>query len=175
MEEFKSKNYTNEQLAIDSVDSRFSKSQNRIRRYLMNYTINNGQAFNLKNLFTICNDIKDMTEEEIKDILDVLISKNGIVVDEEKNVNFIYPVSALATNHKVKLADGREFYAMCAIDAIGTSFTFKQDVDIDSQCSHCGTNVKISIRNGKIVKYEPLDLHILHVDLNKNSNWSGSC
>ncbi len=173
MEELK--NYTPEQLAIDSVDSRFNKSQNRIRRYLMNYTINNGQAFNLKDSSEISDEFKDMTKEEIKEILDVLISKNGIVVDEDRNVNFIYPVSALPTNHKVKLADGRVFYAMCAIDAIGTSFTFKQDVDIDSQCSHCGTNVKISIRNGKIVNYEPIDLHILHVDLNKNSNWAGSC
>lgn len=175
MEEFKSKNYTNEQLAIDSIDSRFNKSQNRIRRFLMNYTINNGQSFNLKDLTKISNDIKGITEEEIKDVLEVLVNKNGIVVDEDKNVNFIYPVSGLPTNHKVKLANGSEFYAMCAIDAIGTAFTFKQDVDIASQCSHCGTEVKVSIRNGKIVSYNPLDLHILHVDLNKNSNWSGSC
>ncbi len=175
MEEFNLKNYTKEQLAIDSIDSKFNKSQNRIRRYLMNYTIKNGQAFNLNNLSAICDDVKDMTEEEIKDAIGVLINKNGIVVDEDRNVNFIYPVSALPTNHKVKLADGSQFYAMCAIDAIGTHFTFKQDVDIESQCSHCGTEVKISIRDGKIVDYDPLDLHILHVDLNKTTNWSGSC
>lgn len=175
MEELSFKNYSKEQLAIDSIDSRFNIGQNRIRRYLMNYTINNGQAFNLNNSSDICGDIEDMTEEEIKDAIEVLINKNGIVVDEDRNVNFIYPVSALATNHKVRLADGAQFYAMCAIDAIGTHFTFKQDVDIESQCSHCGIDVRISIRDGKIVNYYPLDLHILHVDLNKNTNWSGSC
>lgn len=171
----KTKNNTNEQLAIDSIDSRFNNSDKKIRRYLMNYTIKNEHPFNLDDLSKISEDIKDMTKEEIKNSLEVLENKNGIVIDEEKNVNFIYPVSGLPTNHRVKLADGSEFYAMCAIDAVGTAFTFKQDVEIVSQCSHCGNEVNVSIKNGKISSYEPFDLHILHVDLNKNSNWSGSC
>lgn len=62
MEELSFKNYSKEQLAIDSIDSRFNIGQNRIRRYLMNYTINNGQAFNLNNSSDICDDIEDMTE-----------------------------------------------------------------------------------------------------------------
>lgn len=50
-----------------------------------------------------------MDEQEYEEIIQCLIDKDGMVVDEEtKNVNFIYPVSSLETNHRVTLADGRE-------------------------------------------------------------------
>lgn len=48
-------------------------------------------------------------KEELKVLFDNLDNKSSIVVDENKNVNFIYPVSAIPTNHKVTLADGRSF------------------------------------------------------------------
>ncbi len=167
--------YSNEQLEINSIDSKLSQEEKIIRRYLMNYVIDNGQAFNMNNLSKIVDDVKIMGEEKVVSILDRLLKKNVIVADEEGNINFIYPVSAMPTNHRIKLQDGREFTAMCAIDAIGTAFTFKQDVDIESKCSNCGSNIKVSVKNGELYSYEPNDLHILHVDLNKNANWSGSC
>lgn len=167
--------YSNEQLEINSIDSKLSQEEKIIRRYLMNYVINNGQAFSMNNISIIVDDIKIMDEEKLVSILDSLLKKNVIVADEEGNINFIYPVSAMPTNHRIKLQDGREFTAMCAIDAIGTAFTFKQDVDIESKCSNCGSHIKVSVKNGELYSYEPKDLHILHVDLNKNANWSGSC
>ena len=39
-----------------------------------------------------------MDEQEYEEIIQCLIDKDGMVVDEEaKNVNFIYPVSSLET------------------------------------------------------------------------------
>lgn len=174
MEKSNYRYYSNDQLEIVSIDSKLSKKEKVIRRYLMNYVIDNGQAFNLKNLAKIAEDL-EMTRELAKDTLDSLIKKNGVVADDNGNINFIYPVSALPTNHRVKLDDGREFTAMCAIDAMGAAFTFKQNVDVISNCSNCGSDIKVSIRNGQLYSYEPSDLHILHVDLNKNVNWSGNC
>lgn len=174
MEKSNYRYYSNDQLEIVSIDSKLSKKEKVIRRYLMNYVIDNGQAFNLNNLAKIAEDL-EMTRELAKDTLDSLIKKNGVVADDNGNINFIYPVSALPTNHRVKLDDGREFTAMCAIDAMGAAFTFKQNVDVISNCSNCGSDIKVSIRNGQLYSYEPSDLHILHVDLNKNVNWSGNC
>ena len=175
MEQLSFKSYPNEQLEINSIDSKLLKKEKVIRRYLMNYTIDSGQAFNIGNSCKIADDIEEMNEEEITVILDSLLNKDAIVADEQGNINFIYPVSAISTNHKVRLADGRIFSAMCAIDAMGTAFTFNQDVDIESKCSNCGDEIKVSIRNGKLNTYKPSDLHILHVDLNKNTDWSGEC
>ena len=174
LENLKYRYYSNEQLEIDSIDSRLLKEEKAIRRYLMNYVINNNQAFHMNDLHKIAEDVKIVDKKNITRVLENLLEKNAAVVDED-NINFIYPVSAISTNHKVKLADGRGFSAMCAIDAMGTAFTFKQDVEIDSSCSHCGESIKVSIRDSRLNTYEPNDLHILHVNLNKNANWSGSC
>ncbi|MGL6201167.1 MAG: organomercurial lyase [Lachnospiraceae bacterium] len=40
----------------------------------------------------------------------------------------IYPISAHQTIHQVILEDGRKLYAICAIDALGCTYTFGQDI-----------------------------------------------
>ncbi len=174
MEQSNYRYYSNEQLEIVSIDSKLLDKEKKIRRYLMNYVIDNKEPFKINNSFIIIEDTR-IPNEELNSILNGLIEKNIIVADEDGNINFIYPVSAIPTNHRVKLQDGREFTAMCAIDAIGAAFTFKQNVEIVSTCSNCGSDIKVIVKDGKLHSYEPSNLHILHVDLNKNANWSGSC
>lgn len=165
--------YQDHQLKISSIDHRLSDKEKEIRRYLMNVLINTHQPFNLNQLDDVALDL-NIDMHVVKDSINNLLEKNAIVADEQDHINFIYPVSGLSTNHIVKLSDGRTFYAMCAIDAIGSAFTFKQDVTIESKCSNTGQDIDITIKNGAI-DCDPLDLHILHVDLNKNMNWSGDC
>jgi len=99
-----------------------------------------------------------------------------MVVDEEaKNVNFIYPVSSLETNHRVTLADGREFTAMCAIDAMGAAFTFHQDTEVHSVCAMCEEPVYVKIVDGKVADYAPKTQHALTFPLGELANWAGSC
>lgn len=167
--------YSNEQLEIASIDSKLSDREKAIRRYLVNYTIDTGQAFNICDSIQIANNLSYMKKEEIDSKLNSLSNKNCIVIDEDGNINNIYPVSAKPTDYKVKLKDGREFNAMCAIDGIGTAFTFKQDVDIESKCINCGAEIKISVIDEKIYSYDTEGIHILHVDLNKYGNWASDC
>ncbi|HAL29148.1 MAG TPA: hypothetical protein DCP20_00310 [Coriobacteriia bacterium] len=90
-------------------------------------------------------------------------------------VKFVYPVSALPTNHRVTLADGRSFSAMCVIDGMGTAFTFSQDVRLESVCSTCGEPVRVNVEAGEIASLEPLTAHVVHADLSKQENWAASC
>ena len=117
-----------------------------------------------------------MDEQEYEEIIQCLIDKDGMVIDEEeKNVNFIYPVSSLETNHHVTLADGREFTAMCAIDAMGAAFTFHQDTEVHSVCAMCEEPVYVKIKDGKVADYSPKTLHALTFPLGELANWAGSC
>lgn len=117
-----------------------------------------------------------MDEQEYEEIIQCLIDKDGMVVDEEeKNVNFIYPVSSLETNHRVTLTDGREFTAMCAIDAMGAAFTFHQDTEVHSVCAMCEEPVYVKIVDGKVADYSPKTLHALTFPLGELANWAGSC
>lgn len=64
---------------------------------------------------------------------------------------------------------------MCAIDAMGTSFTFGQDVEIQDQCAMTGEAIRLRIQDGKITEQSSDQIHVIHVDLKAFDNWSASC
>jgi alkylmercury lyase-like protein len=167
--------YPTEDLLINRIDKKLNKEERMVRRYIMNYIIDNDQVFNLEKAKDDMSMYMGFSEEELRVLFNSLKNKRTIVTDEDENVNFIYPVSAISTNHKVNLTDGRKFSAMCAIDSMGTAFTFNQDIKVESVCSNSGKPINIEIKDGRLVEYNNEDIHVLHVDLNKNSNWSGSC
>lgn len=81
MEAYNYKYYSSDQLEIESIDSKLSNEEKRIRRYLMNYTINNGQAFQIGDIGKIQRDLKGMRRKEVVETLDGLLRKNVIVAD----------------------------------------------------------------------------------------------
>ncbi len=158
-----------------NVHQKFNESQNRIRLFVINFIVDNQRPYNLDADMPAALAALGISEEEYKADLEVLLAKDGFVIDEERNVNFAYPVSALPTGHHVKLADGREFTAMCAIDAIGAAFTFHEDVTVDSACKITDEPIHIEIHDGKPTNYYPQDLIALTVPLGEMDNWAGSC
>lgn len=158
-----------------NIHKKFTERQNKVRLYIMQFIVDNKRPFHLTQDKDAALKALDMQEEEYEDIIACLLEKDGMVTDEEDNVNFIYPVSALPTSHRVMLADGREFTAMCAIDAIGAAFTFHQDTEVHSACAVCGAPVYVKIQNGEVAEFEPKSIHALTFPLREISNWAGSC
>ena len=64
---------------------------------------------------------------------------------------------------------------MCAIDSLGSYFTFWQDLEIDSVCSTSGEPIKVVVKNGEIVHRSSPDIHCIHVNLNEFQDWSACC
>ena len=133
-----------------NVHQKFTERENQLRLYVIQFTIDRQRAFHL-----------ERDEEE--------------AVCALQNVNFIYPISALETSHRVVLEDGRQFFAMCAIDAIGSAFTLHQNTEIFSECAGCGKPVYVKIKSGEVESYEPKTLQALTFPLGEISNWAGSC
>lgn len=159
-----------------NLHEKFTPAQNEVRLAIMDFIINNQRPFDLHDDGPdALPDMQLSTDADFQEIVDALRSKDGIVVDETNQVNFIYPVSALPTQHKVTLADGRSFTAMCAIDAIGAAFTFRQDVEVNSACGECGKPVRVRLQDQKLKDYSPEDLHVLTFRLEDIVNWAGSC
>lgn len=159
-----------------NVHRKFNGRQNELRLFIINSIVSNGHTFNLEDDRQKAMDALSIDQAEYDEIVAVLLERDGMVIDEDtRDVNFIYPVSALPTGHHVTLADGRQFCAMCAIDAIGATFTFHQDTVVDSACSACGTPVHIEMKDGRAAKYEPEGLYALSFQLEELSNWAGSC
>lgn len=166
--ELEFENYTSEELYLEGRYKDLESRYKDIRLFIMESVI--ASKTSLK-------DIKSSLKDKYPDIDDILteMQKKGVFVADEDDVKFIYPVSALPTPHRVKRWDGKEFYSMCAIDSIGSHFTFHQDIEINSRCCETGEDVNLKLSNGKLVSYFPEDLHILHVDLNNHTNWAGDC
>ena len=163
-------NYPAERLRMESIASRLNEREVMVRDQLMAALIATGRPVGLADLATAGLSIPDLST-----VIVALEEKRAIVRDEEANIRFAYPVSALPTVHRVTLADGRTFQAMCAVDALGSAFTFRQDVRIASRCSECQQPVAIDIRDGQLAAFAPPELHVLHVDLKRNDNWAGNC
>lgn len=158
-----------------NVHKKFTNRQNEVRLYIINFTVNEQRAFNLDaDKEKVLKDLS-MPEQEYEEIIGVLLDKDGMVVSDDRDVNFIYPVSALETNHHVTLEDGRSFTAMCAIDAIGAAFTFHQNTEVHSVSAVSGEPVFVKIVDGKAADYSPKTLHALTFPLGQISNWAGSC
>jgi len=113
-----------------------------------------------------------------KDVVESLMSlsdKGLLVLGRDGTITGLYPVSALPTPHRVYLCDGRSFYAMCAIDALGCVYEFDQSVAIVSSCQGCGKKIAIEAENGRFLSIKPSTTHALHVDITRYKNWATSC
>ncbi len=171
LENIKFKNYPAERLRIDSISSRLTGAERLLRLYLLEQIIESGEPVNINSL----KQTEALRQLDTDALIKSLVDKRVIVPDQEGNINFAYPVSALPTKHKVTLKDGRKFCAMCAVDAMGAAFTLRQDVAIDSICAHCSERITVMIQNKRIAELNPASTHVLHVDLNQADNWAGSC
>lgn len=149
--------------------------QKNIRVSIMDMIIEKERPVSLDESVVFLEDKLNLKKEYIKETLELFIDKNIMVVDDDGYINFIYPVSAHPTMYRVKLADNREFNAMCAIDAMGWRCTFNQDIDIKSRCYVTGNEINISIKDGKITSLNNSDLRVLHLNLNKHENWAANC
>ncbi len=65
------------------------------------------------------------------------LDEDDMILVEESRVTIVYPFASRATPFKVLLADGRERYAVCAIDALGIAPMLGQSITIRSHCHHC--------------------------------------
>lgn len=155
--------------------SNLDRTQKNIRLSIMDMIIEKERPVSLNETISFLEKKFNLKSEYINEAFKLFVDKNIMVVDENNYINFIYPVSAHPTMHRVKLADNREFHAMCAIDALGWRCTFNQDIDIKSKCYTTGQDINISIRNGKISYINNPDLRILHLNLSKYENWASNC
>lgn len=149
--------------------------QKKIRLEIMNMIIEKESVISLSEISNDLVNRLNLEESYIKETLEHFVENNIMVVDDNNYVNFIYPVSAYETMHKVRLEDGRKLNAMCAIDALGVGVTFNQDIEIDSICNVTLKKINIKIKDNKIDYINNDSLCILHINLEKHENWAANC
>ncbi|MFD4322429.1 organomercurial lyase [Streptomyces sp. NPDC058548] len=89
-----------------------------------------------------------------REVLAELGREDFLTLDETGQIRAGYPFSAVPTRHRVRLAEGVEAWAMCAIDALGIAAMLKTDVVISSTDPVTGEPVTITTRDGRTA-WEP--------------------
>ena len=79
-------------------------------------------------------------------IHDTLMALDGedLIRVRDGHVDIAYPFSASPTPFVVRLPDGCERYACCAMDALGMAPMLGQPVHIQSRCHHCAMPLEFS-------------------------------
>lgn len=74
------------------------------------------------------------------------LDEQDLIQVADGGVVMAYPFSVAGTAFTVRLADGRERHACCAIDALGVAPMLGEPVRIQSACHHCGAPLTLSAR-----------------------------
>jgi len=82
---------------------------------------------------------------EVADAIARLDEKDLILAHDEQII-LAYPFSGTPTAFLLVFQDGRERYAVCAIDALGVPAMLGQPVVIRSHCHHCHEPLEIRVR-----------------------------
>lgn len=73
------------------------------------------------------------------------LDEKDLILVEDGQIRVAYPFSGAPTAFVVVLPDGRERYAVCAIDALGIPAMLGQLVSIRSSCHHCGEPMELDV------------------------------
>ena len=146
----------------------------KVRIKIMDFIIEKNGPVNIEETKNYIETKMGLEKDYVEEVVNQFVDTNVMVADEE-NINFIFPVSGYETNHKITLQDGRKFNAMCAIDSIGTSYTFDQSIEINSACSSTGKEICLKVDSGNVEYVNNPDLRVIHINLEKHSEWASSC
>lgn len=166
--------YKVSELFMKNKFSELTPLERKLRSSLIDYIATNSDIPNIKNLPDEILKNLNLNLADSNLLIKELILKDIIVVDEDGYISVVYPVSSVKTCHTVKTSD-KVFNAMCAIDSLGSTFTFNQDIDVSSTCKECGLPIQVTVENEEITNTIPSELKILHVDLSKYETWSCCC
>jgi len=72
------------------------------------------------------------------------LDAQDLILLQDDAVALAYPFSGPATAFVVRLANGQERYACCAVDALGIAAMLRQRIDVRSRCHHCGESLALA-------------------------------
>lgn len=133
---------------------------------LMSYGIECGSTFSTGVAAQI---LQQQGVEVPAQMLDFFIANTIVGLNAQHEVEYLYPLSCTETGHQVVLEDGRTFFAMCAIDALGTGVTFGMKARITSYCIDSNETVQGLIDVKRINQMSPSELWVSYHD-----RWHGS-
>ncbi|MEU7730740.1 organomercurial lyase [Streptomyces sp. NPDC040724] len=87
-------------------------------------------------------------------VLAELAAEDFLTLDSDGRIRAAYPFSAVPSGHHIRLADGIEVWAMCAVDALGIPDMLGTDAVITSADPVTGERVTVTFTGG-VMTWQP--------------------
>jgi hypothetical protein len=98
---------------------------------------------------------------EVEDAFQRLHDAHALVLQPgTTEIRMLNPFSAFETPHRVH-ADGRDWFANCAWDALGVLGALHTDGAVESECPDCGERLDLEVREGELVRGADLLVHFV--------------
>lgn len=155
--------YSIREIVTKPIACKISNDESLVRSELLSKMIDSNELISVEDY--------DLT------IINNLIDKNILKLNDNKQIIALYPVSGLKTNKKVIFSDGKYSYAMCALDALGFHYAFNEDIRIESECAYSGDKIILEVKTGRvnILSDNKDSIYVLCADLDNMTNWSCCC
>jgi hypothetical protein len=103
----------------------------------------------------------DLAPREVKDAFRRLYDAHALVLQPgTTEIRMLNPFSTVETPHRVH-ADGRDWFANCAWDALGIVAALQTDGAVESKCADCGEPLGLEVRDGDLVRGADLLVHFV--------------
>lgn len=94
-------------------------------------------------------------EETVTGLLRSLDKKDVLYLGPSGEIGGAYPFRDQSHYEVVLGGGGKKVNAMCAVDALGIPFMFKENATIKSSCTYCGAEVEVRVENGEVTGHHP--------------------
>ena len=152
-------NIFEESCTVENMEAKFGKTLSEEEKNVKNFILTKSPYLGrIVSIDEIINAFKRIKPNKIKMILNKLDQGDVIHMDENKStILAAYPFSGTETSHSIAIKkDGiKKMFAMCAIDALGICFMYNCGVTISSRCLHCSKEIKVEIKDNKIIYLKP--------------------
>lgn len=143
-------------MAFGGKYARLSKGKQKIRLSLLDWAVTNGGEIPHEVIVEIVESVmasnvfEEFQGKNAEEIISSMEKEHIFQLSESEGICYLYPYSAYPTDYDVRLADGRRFFAMCAIDSMGSAVTFEQPVEIFSKCKDTKEEIflRVTPQNG---------------------------
>jgi len=106
--------------------------ETQMSRQILRMFLDRGGPVSVQEIVSASNDSPDAIHQTLS-----ALDHDDLIRIHEGQIDIAYPFSASPTPFTVRLADGRERHACCAMDALGIAPMVGQRIEIRSRCHHC--------------------------------------
>lgn len=135
--------------------AKLNKNEQLLRIKLLKYEVDNFGPISMDIVEKFMREDEYFINTTVEDLMESLIAQSYMRANKENKICYIYPISCEKTDYRVTLLNGKSFYAMCAIDAMGSVVTFHEPVVVESVCRDTKERIRLTVDKDGIVDAVP--------------------